>query len=89
MPETLARMTLTFVCSTHDPADRRSDIGGRQRCRCDLIEQGLEQMIVVTVDERDGKIIVCQRYRRRQPAEAGADNDDPSAVCASFLCDHD
>ena len=70
---------------THDFADRRSDVGGRQRCRRYLIEQGLEQMIVVTVDKRDGKIIVCQRYRRRQPAEAGADNDDPSAVCASFV----
>jgi hypothetical protein len=39
-----------------------------------LVEQGLEQMKVAPIDERDVDLVLAQRARRFEAAEAGADD---------------
>src|SRR6516165_11418174 len=60
----------------YDAADRCGDIGRRKTRGCDLIQQGLEQVIVVPIDQRDLARGSGQPLGRGQPAEAGAHNHD-------------
>ena len=39
--------------TTENGTDRGRDIGRRERCRRDLIEERLEEMVIVLVDEGD------------------------------------
>ena len=69
-------MTLILRSRANDAADRRCDIGRRQRRGGDLIQQRLKQVIVVTVDERDREVAPGQRFRGRQSAKPRTDDDD-------------
>ncbi len=57
-------------------ADRPRDLGGRQRRRRDLVEQGLEKMMVALVDDGDAHRRLHHRLGEFQAAEPGADNND-------------
>ena len=57
-------------------ANGLGDIGRRQRCRRDLVQKRLEQVVVVTIDDRDVGWRPRQCTRSFEPAKAGADNDD-------------
>ena len=59
-----------------NPADRRRDVAGRQRRRRHLIEQRLEDVMVVTVEQRDANRRPGERARRVESAESAADDDD-------------
>ncbi len=59
--------------------DWPGDLGGGKRGGGDLIEQRLETMMVDPVDEGHVDRRALERFRRLDPAEAGADNDDLGA----------
>ncbi len=59
----------------HRP-NRLRDIRGRQHRRGDLIEQGLEEMVVAPIDDRYAHGRVGKRLRRLQPGESTADDHD-------------
>ena len=59
-----------------DRANRRGDVGRRQGSGRDLVEQGLEQVVVAPVHQRDLDRLSGQPLGGGQPAEAGADNND-------------
>jgi hypothetical protein len=58
------------------PSDRRADVAWRERRRRDLIQQRLEEVVVVTIDERDVRARPGQRLGGREATEAAAKNDD-------------
>lgn len=57
-------------------ADRVSDFVGREDGGRDLIEKGLEEMEVVTVDDSDLKIFLGEEFSEFYTAEATADDYD-------------
>ena len=59
-----------------DAADRRCDISGRQTRGRDLVEQRLEQVVIVTIDDRDIKRRPRELRGRRKAAESRSDDDD-------------
>ncbi len=61
---------------TKQSADRKGDVAGREAGRCHLIEQGLEQVIVVAIDQRDVDRLILQAACAFQAAKPGADDDD-------------
>ena len=64
------------LLTAQDPPDGRRDVGGRQRRGRDLIEQGLEEVIVVAIDQRDPHRRAGQRARGVQTAKPSAQDDD-------------
>ncbi len=72
----LAKQHANVCGAPEDPSDRRGDIAWRERRGGNLIEQRLEQMVVVAIEQRDAHVMPSQDLRRRQPAEAAADDDD-------------
>jgi len=62
------------------PAQNRSyrpgDIGWRQACRGDLIQEGLEEMIVMTVNNPDIGVNASQLPGSEKAAETGAKDYD-------------
>ena len=58
----------------HDGADRPGHIGGRERRRCDLIEERLKAVVVVGVDERHVDLGPGERLGRLEPAKTCAYN---------------
>ncbi len=63
-----------FLLAQQDP-QRRRDFAWRQRTRGDLVQQGLEEVKVPAVDQRDGEIFVPQGPCGVEPAETPADDD--------------
>ncbi len=57
-------------------ADRRGDVGRRQRRGRNLIQERLEQMMVRAVDQQDIDGRAGEPGRRCQSAEAAAHDDD-------------
>ena len=57
------------------PANRHGDVGGIEHGRGHLIQQGLEQMVIRAVDERDPHIGLGQRARGRETGEPATDDD--------------
>jgi hypothetical protein len=57
------------------PPDWRGHVARRQRCRGDLIQQRLEQVIVVAIEQRHPNRCACERLRGFEAAEAAADDD--------------
>ena len=66
------------LAAQHRP-DRLRDVRRRKRGRRHLVEQGLKQVVIAPVDERDVHGRVGERLRRLQSAEPAADDDDTSA----------
>ncbi len=66
-----------------DRAQRVCDFARRERPGRDLVGQGLEEVEVAAVDERDLDVRTPQVLHRLQASEAAADDDD--AVCACRL----
>ena len=58
-------------------ADRRGDLGRVQETARHLVQQRCEEVVVLPVDERHVERRPPQRLRALEPAEAGADDDDP------------
>ena len=61
-------------------ADRRRDIGRGERRGRHLIKQGLEQVMVALVDQRDSDARRVQFPGRGQPPEAAPQDDDVSLM---------
>ena len=61
-------------------AQRGGDQAGRQDARRHLVEEGLEEVVVGAVDERDVDIRAVEPVDRVQPSEPAAHDDDPMAV---------
>jgi hypothetical protein len=57
-------------------ADWGCDVGGRKSRGGDLVKQGLEQMVVLTVDDDDVGWRRCEALGGGEACEASADNDD-------------
>src|SRR5262249_15632218 len=72
-PQHYARVALP----ARDRADRRRNIGRRQSSRRDLIEQGLEKVMVMAVDDRHVGLGAAETGCCRQPAKPRANNHDP------------
>ncbi len=49
----------------------------------ELVEHGLERVVVVRVDERHADVGVLQLAARADPSEASPENEDTRAGCAS------
>jgi hypothetical protein len=57
-------------------SERGRDLPGREHAGCDLVQQGLEEMVVPSVDERHlDAVDVTEETGRGQPAEASPDHD--------------
>ena len=67
---------LGVLLSPQHMADRRADVGRRERGGRHLIEQGLEEVVVLPVDERHMHRRMGQRAGGTQSAEPAADDDD-------------
>ena len=65
-------------------AKRIGDLSGRQRPGGDLVGQGLEQMEVAPVDERDVHRRVAQPLDGVDAGEPATDDDDPVAIAHAF-----
>ena len=65
---------LRVALLAEEMTDRRDDLGRRQHCGGDLVQEGLEEMVVGTVDDDDGQVRARQGARGAQTAEAGADD---------------
>ena len=61
---------------TDDRADRRADVGGGQRRRRDLVEKGLEDVMITAVQDRDGNRRLRQCPGRGESGEAAANDED-------------
>jgi hypothetical protein len=59
-----------------DAADGRGDVGRGQRGGGHLVEQGLEDVVVLAVDDRDAGQVGRKLLRKGQAAEAGTEDDD-------------
>jgi hypothetical protein len=62
--------------AAQDDAQRRCDLGGRERARRGLVDERLEEGEVLPVDERDLDRRPAQAAHRLQAAEAAAHDDD-------------
>jgi hypothetical protein len=71
----LAHLHRHVGLAAEDGPDRPSDVGGRQGGGGDLVEQGLEQVVVAAVDQHDLGRRARQRLSRGEAAEAGPDDD--------------
>ena len=58
-----------------DPPNRRGDVAGRQPGRGDLIQQRLEDVVVVTIDDRHVAGHAAKPARGRQSGEPAANDD--------------
>ena len=56
-------------------SQRPRDIRGLHLCRCHLVEQRLELVVVVTVDQPDGHAVLRQPLGARDAGESGAHDD--------------
>jgi hypothetical protein len=65
-------------------ADRRRDISGGKSGCCDLIQQRLEQVIVVTVDQGNPRPLMTQPRRACHAAKAWSDDDDMRCVLVGW-----
>ena len=68
------------LLAPEDAAQRRSDLGGRERAGRNLVGERLKEMEVAPVDERDVDRGAAQLAHRLQPREAAADDDDARAT---------
>ena len=59
-----------------DVAQRRGDVGRGQAGGRHLVKQGLEQMVVAAVDQRDPHLRTGERARGPQPRESASDDHD-------------
>src|SRR4051794_7614211 len=59
-----------------DPANRLCDLTRRKHSRRDLIQQRLENVMILTVYQRDIDRFICQRLSRPKPAKAAADDNN-------------
>ena len=67
---------LQVILPAQDGAHRLGDLIRRQPGRGHLVEQGLEEVIVVAVQQGDAHRSAGQRLRGAQPAESGSDDHD-------------
>ena len=65
-----------ILLAAHDVAYRPGDVRRCKGRRRDLIEQGLEAMMIVAVEDEDARSGAGKRLRSRNPGEAAADDDD-------------
>jgi hypothetical protein len=65
------------LLAAQDGPDRCGDVGGREGGRRNLVEEGLEEVVVAAVDEGDLDVLAGQPFRGVQTAEPTADDDDP------------
>ena len=56
-------------------ADRKRDLGRRQRRHRHLVEQRLEQVVIGAVDQQNLDVFAAQPTRRGETAETTADDD--------------
>ena len=68
-----------IVLATKDAANRRRDISGRERCRRHLIEQGLEEVVVVLIDNGHAERGAGKLFGGRKASKAGSNDDHPGA----------
>ena len=61
-------------------AQRRAMSRRVQQAARDLVQQRREQVVVLPVDEHDVDGLVAELAGALQPAEAGADDDDPGCA---------
>jgi hypothetical protein len=64
------------LLSPQDPPDRRGDVRGGELGGGDLIEEGLEEVVVLPVEERDADRRATERARGVETAETAAEDDD-------------
>ena len=71
----LGQFDVDVLVLAQDPSERLCDFAYRQDSRRDLVEQGLEQVVVRAVDERDLDVDSTQHIRGMEASEAPADHD--------------
>ena len=74
---------LNIFLFAQNPADRRRDVAGRQGRGRDLIEKRLEQVVVVTVEQRDAHVSASEPARGVEAGKAAADDDNMRFVHAT------
>ena len=91
MPVTAATTTSTDGTLGKDRLERTRDVASRKLRRGDLVQQGLELVIVVAVDERDGQPCLDESLRAADSGEPSTDDNgcDQSWVHLSTGCGRD
>ena len=77
MSVTSPSSTRAFFWPAEDLAGRRGDLALGEDAGRDLVEQRLEQVVGGLGDHGDVDVAAPQRLGAEEPAEAGADDDDP------------
>jgi hypothetical protein len=77
MDPCLAQEDLHVALPAQDVADRRGDIARRQPGRRHLVQEGLEDVVVLLVDQDHVDAGAAQRTGGPQTAETPAEHDDP------------
>ena len=67
---------LAVVLAANDRADRRADVGRRERCGRHLVEQRLKDMMVAPIEDGHGDRRLRQRFRGGEARKAAADDQD-------------
>jgi hypothetical protein len=70
----LAQQHFDIALVNKQCADRRGNVGRRQSARRNLVQQGLEQMMIVTVDQHHIHRRLRQAADSIEPAKTGADH---------------
>ncbi len=73
------------AAAPHQGPDRPGDLGGRQGGGGDLVEQGLEQMMVALIDKGDARPGALQRLHRLQSAEARPHDDHAGTALHALM----
>ena len=76
----LCELDLDAVVTVEDAAQWRRDLALREDPRGDLVEQGLEEMVVVPVHERHPDRSAAQPSRCEQTTEASPDDQDSMGI---------
>src|SRR5215471_3059379 len=87
-----AQLHVDALITAKNSPDRLGDVGRRQCCSGDLIQQRLKQVIIVPVNDGDRDIGTAEPACDFDPAEAASYDDDVSTVgcsCAGHLSQDD
>ena len=77
----LGQLDSNVAVLAHDVAQRLGDLSRRQHSRGDLVQQGLEEVVVAAVDQRHVDGSVPEGADGGQATESPSDNDHPMAGC--------
>ena len=85
-PANFPQKHLHVALASKDPANRRPDVTRREGSRRHPVQQGLKEVVVATVEQRDPQGCPFQAAHHAQPTESRADDDNVGTKRARVPC---